>query len=221
MKYEKHKDLRAALKKDSTFDNAISIFMELHGLVHSSKVSESSNKSIEDGLWDNLDDGIFRKAINKKGRTVAYSIWHSTRIEDMTMNVLVANRTQVIDRENWMERINSSIYDTGNALTQEEILDFSSLINMESLKEYRDAVGIETRQIVSSLTFSDLKRKVSAQDLDSIVESGSVLKDENAFWLIDYWKTKTVSGILLMPATRHLLVHLNESLEAKRAGVKN
>ena len=35
---------------------------------------------------------------------------------------------------------------------------------------------------------------------------------EEARWLTDYWGKKTFSGLLLMPATRHNLVHLNESM---------
>lgn len=30
---------------------------------------------------------------------------------------------------------------------------------------------------------------------------------------------KTVAGILLMPATRHYFVHINESMEAKKRGL--
>ncbi len=220
MKYEKHKYFREALKKENTYIDAIELFMELHAMVHSSKVSDTNIQTIEDELWDNLDDNVFRRALNKKGRTIAYGIWHSTRIEDITMNLLVINATQVIDKNNWLKKINSTIYDTGNSLSKEEILDFSSSINMEELRKYRDAVGIETRNIVTSLKFTDMKNKITEAGLNNILESGSVLTDKKAIWLIDYWKTKNVAGILLMPCTRHLLVHLNESLEAKKVGVK-
>jgi hypothetical protein len=30
--------------------------------------------------------------------------------------------------------------------------------------------------------------------------------------IYDYWKKKTYAGLLLMPATRHILVHINESM---------
>lgn len=44
--------------------------------------------------------------------------------------------------------------------------------------------------------------------------------NENALWLIDFWRKKTISGILLFTTTRHHLVHINESMEAKKRGLK-
>ena len=43
---------------------------------------------------------------------------------------------------------------------------------------------------------------------------GAVL--EVASDLIDYWAKRTIAGLLLMPATRHNLVHLNEALRLKQ-----
>lgn len=212
---EQHKEFRAALKKENTFHKAIELFMELHSLVHSSAVYGLDKVTFEDELWDNLDDITFRTLLNKKKRTIAYGIWHSTRIEDMTMNLLVTDGTQVIDENNRREKINSSIYDTGNALSEMEILEFSRSINMPELKKYRDAVGIRTRGIVSRLNYKDLKKPVPDTGLENILNSGAVLNKEESVWLVDYWRNKTTAGILLMPCTRHLMVHINESIEAK------
>ena len=33
--------------------------------------------------------------------------------------------------------------------------------------------------------------------------------------LVEYWSTRTIAGLLLMPATRHPLVHLNEAMRIK------
>lgn len=93
-------------------------------------------------------------------------------------------------------------------------------INMEALKAYRIEVGRKTRKIVSSLAYADLKTKVLSDGLKDIMLKGAVSKNENASWLIDFWRNKTVLGILLMPATRHLFVHNNESMEAKQNGLK-
>lgn len=56
----------------------------------------------------------------------------------------------------------------------------------------------------------DLKKRVEAERLQRIKVEGAVV--EEARWLTDYWGKKTFSGLLLMPATRHNLVHLNESM---------
>ncbi|WP_432401557.1 DinB family protein [Wukongibacter sp. M2B1] len=217
---ENHKILRNLLKKELTFKKAIDLFMYQHAQIHDSDISGIKCVTFEDELWEGTDEITFRKGQNKKGRTIAYGMWHSARIEDIAMNLLVADEEQVIDKDNWLKRMNSSIYDTGNALNSDGILEFSGTIDMQALRGYRKAVGKKTRKIVNSLVYGDLKRKALESGLEKAIELGAVAKDENALWLIDFWRKKTVSGILLMQATRHHLVHINESMEAKRRGLR-
>jgi hypothetical protein len=208
--------LRTMILKPEKFKEAISLCLELHAMVHSKEVSGSKIKTFEDEIWENLDENTFRTAINKKGRTIAYGIWHSTRIEDMTMNILVAGKKQVIDSGNWINKMNASAYDTGNAMTAKDILQFSAELKMKELKKYRIAVGKKTIEIIKSLKPEDMKRKVDKEKLKHILDIGAVLDVKESNWLIDFWGRKNIAGILLMPATRHLLVHINESLSAKK-----
>jgi len=212
--------LRNIILKPSKFDEAIYLCLEQHAMVHSSKMSQIDTRTFEDDLWVNLDEKTARLAVNKKGRTAVYGIWHSTRIEDITMNILVAEDIQVINTNNWLNRINSTITDTGNALSSKEILDFSKKVNIEELKNYRVDVGRKSRRIITNLTHAKLKEKMKKDNLKRILEEKAVLDVEESNWLIDFWGRKNVAGILLMPITRHHLVHINESIEAKKSGIK-
>ena len=207
--------LREILLKPDEFDEAMKICLEQHSMVHSSEMSGTNAETFEDELWKGLDNTTFRTAVGVKGRTVAYGIWHSTRIEDITMNILVAGSNQVIASDNWISGINSSIYDTGNAMNAGEIMEFSKNINMKELRNYRIAVGRRTREIIRGFKPTDLKRKFDDITLKKIFDIGAVSKDEAASWLVDFWGRKNVAGILLMPVTRHHTVHINESLNAK------
>ncbi len=209
--------LRGILLKADQLELALKLCLEQHAMVHTAEMSGIKTVTFEDQLWEGLDQITFRSKINKKGRTIAYGLWHSTRIEDITLNLLVVNEKQVIDRANWLERINSSRYDTGNAMTASEIIEFSQGINMEELRNYRITVGRKTREIIQKLDHSALKRKVAAESLQSVLAQGAVLNVEGAKWLIDYWSKRNIAGILLGPATRHHLVHLNESFSAKNS----
>ncbi|ADL52953.1 DinB family protein [Clostridium cellulovorans] len=210
------KNLRQIILKEDKLEESKKLFFCLHARVHSSNISEINEKTFEDELWENLDEDKFRTATNEKGRTIAYGMWHCTRIEDITMNILVAKGEQVLHRGNWKEKINSGIIDTGNSLTPEQILEFSKTINMKELKNYRAEVGRMTRNIVKSLTFEDMKKTFQKHQLQRIIDEGAVLDVEASNWLIDFWGKKNVSGILLMPGTRHHVVHLNESFRAKK-----
>jgi len=54
-----------------------------------------------------------------------------------------------------------------------------------------------------------MKRRVKKHDLQRILEEETASKDEAAIWLIDFWGRKNVSGLLLMPSTRHHVIHIN------------
>ncbi len=214
------KKLREIILKKDKFEEAIGLCLEQHEMVHASEMSKRADKTFDDILWEDLEDETFRRIMNKKGRTIAYGMWHSARIEDITMNILVANTEQVINSDNWLEKINSKICDTGNSMTSEEILDFSKEINMEELREYKITVGRRTQDIIKNLKPEDMKRKVSKEGLQRVLEEGAVLDVEGANWLIDFWGKKNVAGIILMPGTRHHIVHINESMEVKDKSLK-
>ena len=210
------KRLREIIFKQDYYTESINLCLGLHSMVHASKMSGLDKRTFEDELWEGLDENTFRTSTNEKGRTIVYCIWHSTRIEDITMNMLVAGEAQVFNVGNWKKRINSIIIDTGNAMTEAEIIEFSKSINMDELKNYRMEVGRKTRAIIKNLTIKDMKRKFDKSRLQHILDEGAVLDVEASNWLIDFWGRKNVAGIILMPATRHHVVHISESLSAKK-----
>ena len=214
------KALKGIILKKDKFEESKKLILDLHAKVHSSEMSEINEPTYEDELWEDLNDISFRVSQNEKGRTVAYGMWHSSRIEDITMNLLVNGTNQVFTLGKWKEKINSKIIDTGNALTPDEILDFSKDINMIELKRYRDEVGKRSRDIISNLTFEDMKKKFSEDSLKRILDEGAVLDVEASNWLIDFWGKKNVAGIILMPLTRHNMIHINESYRAKKKAKK-
>lgn len=127
------KYLREIILKKDKLEESKNVALDLHSMVHSSIMSSINKKTFEDELWEGLDEKTFKTSTNDKGRTIAYGIWHSTRIEDITMNLLVLGDEQVFNTGNWKEKINSKISDTGNAMTKEEIIEFSKDINMQEL----------------------------------------------------------------------------------------
>ncbi|SMD15324.1 DinB family protein [Sporomusa malonica] len=208
--------LRSMLLKPDNFDDAINLCLDQHAMVHSSEMSQINAVTFEDELWEDLDETVFRTMPTVKDETIAWSLWHLTRIEDITMNILVADEKQVINRENWLEKMNIKVCDTGNSMTDEEIIDLSLKINMQELRKYRIAVGRKSREIIRSFQPADLKRKMEPARLRRVLDERAVLNVDGAHWLVDFWGRKNVAGILLMPLTRHQKVHINESMRLKR-----
>jgi hypothetical protein len=98
---------------------------------------------------------------------------------------------------------------------EESVANFSDMVDIEALRAYRMSVGRRTREIVMQLKPDELKQKVDPFRLQKVREEGAVV--EAARGIIDYWGKRNIAGLLLMPATRHNLVHLNEALRLKRS----
>ena len=87
----------------------------------------------------------------------------------------------------------------------------SKALDLKALRDYRYAVGRATREIVRTLTWDDFKRKPEPAQLQRILDEGAVLP--LGMRKIDYWASRDVAGLLLMPPTRHAIIHWNEARE--------
>jgi hypothetical protein len=209
---EQHQLLRKNLSGTSP-EQAIEIFLVVHAMVHALEVSRAEVYSFDAEVWDDLPEQAARCIPHGCDHSIAWMIWHIARIEDMTVNVLAAREAQVFFTENWGSRLNLDQHDTGNTLTPASIADLSTAVDLSELRAYRTAVGLRTRQVITQLSVSHLQQKVETSRLEMLLQDGSVLAD--AAGLLDYWGSKTVAGLLLMPPTRHNFVHLNEAARLK------
>lgn len=209
-----HKELNAIIRKPDKLEDAKQLFFKLHSKLHLSSMTGTEPNEV-DSLLNDLTIDEYKMMPTSKDETIAWVLWHIARIEDLTMGILVANDKQLFDNE-WKRRLNTPITDTGNALSDDEIMELSSRLNIEELIEYRNAVGQRTHEIVSSLSADDMRRKVSTEGPISVKQAGGVTDHENSLWLLDFWGKKDISGLLLMPPTRHVILHLNDCCKWKQ-----
>lgn len=160
--------------------------------------------------------------VNAKGyhsKTIAYSIWHIFRIEDIVSHTLINGDGQVFFRGSYQKRINSPIITTGNELVKYQIAEFSKQLNLEELYSYISEVKESTESIISRLTYGSLKNRIPEERKQNLIALNVVSTDERANWLIDYWCGKDISGLIKMPFSRHWIMHTEASLRIK-AGIK-
>lgn len=212
----KQKRLREIIRKPDCYQEAQSLFLQMHASVHGKGMSGSASPTILDHLYEGLTRRDFSIMPGEKDVTIAWDIWHITRIEDLTVNILV-NESQQVFSDHWRLKLKTTITDTGNAMSDDEIMAFSKAVDVESLMEYRLAVGMQTRRILGDLTYGEMKRKIDKQRLSMIREEGGVLNHPDSLWLLDFWGKKDVAGIILMPVTRHQIVHINDGFHLKQA----
>lgn len=218
---EQHKYLNKIIRNEKKLDEAKELFLDIHAKMHLSKATNTSKNEI-DSLFEDMKDEEYRALVSRDHETIIWCLWHLARIEDCTMNILVNQGTQIFD-ESWKSKINVSITDTGNALNEEEMMKLSKEINIKSCIKYRNQVAKQTRKIVEGLTTKDMTRKIRNEDIMRIKDVGGVTEQEDSIWLLDYWGSKDVAGLLLMPPTRHAILHLNDCCKWKehmRSGKK-
>jgi hypothetical protein len=158
--------------------------------------------------------GYYRRIAPGFEHSVAWLVWHMARCEDVTMNLLVARDPQVLLKDAWLVKLGIKACDTDNAMGRAEKEHFNRVVDIPSLRAYRVAVGRQTRRVVQALQPADLKMKVQPARLYSVIEQGAVV--EAARGILDYWGRRDIAGLLLMPVTRHNLVHMNEAWQIKR-----
>ena len=207
---EMNKTLQLQIKRKDTFATGIDTLLELRRNLMEQIVQ----------FRNELADADFYAMpyMNAKGyhnKTIAYSLWHIFRIEDIVAHSLIANDEQIFFKGDYQSRIKSPIVTTGNELVKEEIKEFSKKLSIEELYNYITDVDGATTQILKTLTYSDMKEKISDDRRKQLETLNVVSTDENAYWLIDYWCGKDVKGLIQMPFSRHWIMHIEACLRIR------
>lgn len=204
---ELNKKMQIQLKKEATFADGIETLFELR-----KELMQAADGFFRDFSREELCTMPFINAEGYHSKTIAYSLWHIFRIEDIVANTLIAGCGQVFFRENYKERTNSPIITTGNELVKQQIAEFSRQLNLGELQNYIHEVKAQTEKILCDLPYSDLKKKVSAERRKELESLNVVSTDESAAWLIDYWCGKDFRGLVQMPFSRHWIMHIEAAL---------
>jgi hypothetical protein len=211
---DRQKEFRTVLLSFEQHDQAMALFAQQHAALHSAKLTPGIAWSFEDQVLDDMTEAHIRRIPHNDDYSVAWHIWHLARIEDITMNLLLAGKPQLFTREDWQARLNAPVVDTGNAMTKDEVAALSKALDIAALRKYRLVVGRETRANVIGLAPEMFKQKVDLARLQHVMDESAVV--EAARGIVEYWGRRTLAELLLMPPTRHNLVHLNESLRLKQ-----
>lgn len=207
--------VREALKGATTHNQAIQLCLNQHAMLHSAKVSPTDLWSYEDEVLDDLTEELFRRIPENEEHSIVWCIWHLARIEDTAMNFLVAGSPPVFEQDKWFKQMRVPFRDAGNEMPSQDIARLSVEIDLDALRAYRVAVGRRTQGIIAGLTAEEaLKQKVDPTRIQQVLGAGAI-KPESGY-ITDYWSKRDIRGLLLMPATRHNIVHLNEAARLKK-----
>ena len=207
---ELNKQMQSQLKKRDTFEDGIASLFRLRG-----ELMDTINSFRKELPREQFSAIPFINADGYHSKTIAYSLWHIFRIEDIVAHTLIAGDEQILFRGGYQQRIGSPIITTGNELVKQQIADFSRQLDIDELYAYVSEVGAGTEDILRGLSLDMLKQKVSAERRSELISLNVVSPDESAAWLIDYWCGKDFRGLIQMPFSRHWIMHIEACLRIR------
>lgn len=208
---ELNKTMQIKIKKRDTYQDGKATLFELRNWLMETLLSFKSELCRAD-----FNAIPYINADGYQSKTIAYSIWHIFRIEDIVAHTLINNDEQIFFAGNYQKRINSPIITTGNELVKQQIADFSAQLNLHELYSYISEVKESTEEIIKSLSYPELAQKISEERKERLKLLQVVSKDENAIWLVDYWCNKDIRGLIQMPFSRHWIMHIEACLRIKK-----
>ncbi len=199
---EKNKRMQSLIAKETGFREGIEVLIDLRNDLFGQISSIVNNYPAE--AFSLMP---FAGAKGYHSKTLAYSLWHIFRIEDIVAHTLIRQEDQVLFTDGWLEKTKSPILTTGNELQGDEIVSFSEKLDVRAVFEYCRAVMNSTNELLRSLEYRDMKKKFTEEDRARLIGSKCVSTDGEAFWLIDYWCEKDIRGLIRMPFSRHWIMH--------------
>ena len=159
---------------------------------------------------DGLTDEQMRLCPNNLN-SIAWMLWHLTRCEDVGINRLVCENTQVFDENNWAEKINISRRDIGTSMTYQEVINLSSQININALRNYNLEVAKKIQLSIENVKPEDLDKIPDPEYLHKVLfEEDSLCK--NSEWVAEHYSNKTKGWFLGHLGLTHGKGHLGQIL---------
>ena len=110
---------------------------------------------------------------NDGSHSIAWCLWHTSRVEDLIMNARIREQPQVWSEE-WAERIGLPFEGFGTGQSDEDAQQLH-IADMEAFTEYQEAVWKQTAEFLDGLSDDGLEREIQArQGTESVGEAISL-----------------------------------------------
>ena len=194
--------------------DARDLFLQQHAAVHSAAVG-GNKMSMAERTFAGLSDAQMRARPREDLNSVAWLMFHIARAEDVFVNTMLAGRTQVFD-DGWGKRLGITRRDFGFGMTSTEVNDLTQQVDVVALREYRDAVGHRTREVVSGFKPDDWQGVLEAHNVARAVGDGSLGRAAEPIGKNMPGRPRT--AVLSTIALLHSAAHMGEAVTVRTAG---
>ncbi|MBI3637557.1 MAG: DinB family protein [Candidatus Rokubacteria bacterium] len=194
--------------------DARDLFLEQHAAVHSAAVG-GNKMSAAERTFTGLTDEQMRVRPREDLNSLAWLLWHIARAEDIFLNPVLAGRAQVFD-DAWQKRLGIARRDFGIGMTSAEVTELTRAIDLGAAREYRDAVGRRTREIVGGFTDQDWQGHTTAAGVERAAAEGAF--GARSEQLVKVFSGRPRALLLSGLALFHPSGHMGEAATVRSAG---
>ena len=146
-------------------------------------------------VFDTMKDSEIRTK-SKEGRSIAWHLWHMSRVEDFGLSRLIFEKEQLFDKGDWALRLNIDIGHIGMDMPITEVEKLNDGIDINALYDYHLEVEKRTICSLDEIDNLQLQRCHNADYLEKVlfVEKGL---HKNAKWVKDHYKYKPIQWFLM------------------------
>ena len=190
------------------------LFLNQHSAMHSAAVG-GNKMSAAERTFTGLTDEQMRVRPREDLNSLAWLMWHIARAEDIIVNPVLAGRPQVFD-DKWMKRLGITRRDLGTGMTSPEVTELTRQLHLGALREYRDAVGLRTREVVGGFKPQDWEGQVAAEPVERVAAEGAF--GARTEMLVKVFPGRPRAMVLSGIALFHSAGHMGEATTVRTAG---
>jgi hypothetical protein len=194
--------------------DARDLLLEEHSAMHSPAVG-GNKASMAERTFAGLTDEQMRVRPREDLNSLAWIMWHIARAEDIMANVIVNGRDQVLD-EGWAPRLKITRPDFGIGMSKAEVAELSETVDIAALRDYRDAVGLRTREILATYGPKDWEGEVDAAAAERAGALGCFGARTEA--LVKGMTGRPRRAVLSSIVVMHSAMHMGEGATVRAAG---
>jgi hypothetical protein len=190
------------------------LFLDQHAAVHTAAVG-GNKMSVAERTFAGVTDAQMRVRPREDLNSLAWLMFHIARAEDVMVNMMLAGRAQVFDAA-WTKRLGVTRRDFGIGMTSAEVSELTQQVDVGALREYRDAVGLRTREIVGGFKDGDWEGRVDAAAVERAAADGAFGSRTDA--IVRGMPGRPRAAVLSGIAVIHSAAHMGEAGTVRAAG---
>jgi hypothetical protein len=194
--------------------DARDLLIDEHGRMHAVGVTGDKG-TLAERTFGGLSDDQMRARPREDLNSLAWLMWHIARAEDIFANVILSGREQVLD-DGWLARLKTPRRDFGIGMTKPEVADLTGRVDVVALREYRDAVGRRTQEVIRGFGPADWQGELQAAALEKAATLGCF--GAKGGMVAKAFTGRPRVGILGGLLVTHSAMHMGEAQTVRTAG---